>query len=415
MGTKQNVVSLAIILLGACFSTAQAANSDGQTRKDDQVAQVLCKSFQEHGGELDSSDGSTDAARKATHDYCRSVLKQAHVSERPAHHAAAHAADPPAAVQTSGAAGPSPCGTEKRLFVRADPIDNRYYAVESTSAGNAKGASISYTDERDNHTQTAAINGIVSYVAFGDCNPGVQEFTNWAIAPWVSSSGTWNEPVAKTENEALKVGVDFQFGIIQPSSLFDRQFIIVSPFAQTDYRGTAHASGVDIAYEPQADDIYLNQSKGPLFDGYLNGYWQILPEAEIRQVTSAGLTNLKVGDYEWFGGTARGNLFLFTNAPAGSWAADPAIANRISLIGTAQYYWDPRRSQEVRDYSAEIQYKLSGCSLGQDTSDCQTGGGKSSSTSAASSSSVSFEYDYGVDKDTLVFTQKYIAKLNFKY
>jgi hypothetical protein len=410
MGTKQNVVAITLFLLSVCLSTAQAANNDGKTSNDNQVARVLCKSFQKHDG--DAPNDSTDAARKATHDYCRSILKQPHVSAPPMHYAAVPAPDPPAAPQTSGAAGPSPCGTEKRLFVRADPIDNRYYAVEATSAGNAKGASISYTDERDNGTQTADVNGIVSYVAFGGCSGGVQELTNWAIAPWVSSSGTWSEPVKKTENEALKVGVDFQFGIIQPSSFIDRQFLIVSPFDQTDFRGTAHASGVDIAYEPQADDIYLNQSNGPLLGGYLDGYWQILPEVEIRQVTSAGLTNLKLGDYEWFGGTARGNLFLFTNAPPGSWAADPAIANRISLIGTAQYFWDSRHSQEARNYSAEVQYKLSGCSQGQSDPNCQTGGGNSAS---ASSSSISFEYDYGTDKDTLVFTQKYLAKLNYKY
>jgi len=152
----------------------------------------------------------------------------------------------------------------------------------------------------------------------------------------------------------------------------------------------------------------LTAPKNRIIPHLLNGYWELRAESEFRNVTSAGVTNLTVGNYEWFGGTIRGQLFLFYDPVPGSWEANSAIANRISLIGTYQDYGDARSSLEARKYSAEIQYKLSGCSMGQESDPkCQT--------SDQSSSSISFEYDWGTDKDTLVFTKQYLAKLSYKY
>ena len=48
-----------------------------------------------------------------------------------------------------------------------------------------------------------------------------------------------------------------------------------------------HAAGVSIAYEPVFPIAYLGQSRGSLIDGFLNGYWEALPEVEFRDVTSA--------------------------------------------------------------------------------------------------------------------------------
>jgi hypothetical protein len=324
-----------------------------------------------------------------------------------------------------------PCN--KRLFVRADPIDNSFYAVTTGAADQAKGASVSYTDNRAASTQKAEVNGIISYVVFGGnaCNEtvipvGTHAVTlTYAVAPWVSSSGTWNEPVTKTENEALKGGVDFQLKLFAPDFFNSQHFLIATPFDQTDFRGTAHASGVNLAYGPVFPDIHLGFSPYPLMNGYFDGYWEIRPEAEFRNVTSAGVTNLKVGDYDWYGGTVRGHLFLFTNPYGGSPSPYPAgfmgwpslLANRISLIGTAQYYTNTISSTkspaEIRKYSAEIQYKLSGCTTGDPSAGCQ--GADKVQGPNEPSTALSFEYDWGTDKDTLVFTQQYLVKLDFKY
>jgi len=303
-----------------------------------------------------------------------------------------------------------PCKTDKRLFVRADSLDNSYYLVTPAAPGNAKGASISYTNDQVQGTQTAAVNGVVSYIVAGSGVCGVQidnDVVTWAIAPWVSSSGTWNEPVKKGESDALKGGADFQLGILAPDFLNSQHYFILSPFAQTDYRDTAHASGVSLAYEPVFPIIYLGQSRGPLIDGYLNAYWELQAQSEFRDVTSPGLTNLTKGNYEWFGDTIRGHLFLFPDFAYSSQTWPSQIANRLSIIGTAQYYIDARSSTEIRAYSAEVQYKLTGCSEGDKSSKCQAG--------SSDSSAISFEYDRGTDKDTLVFKKQYLAKFSYKY
>jgi hypothetical protein len=370
---------------------------------------------------------------------CQQIWKQAAKSLPPkgGNSAANAQIAPPTMIETVAARGapplPAPPPTEdpcdKRLFVRADQMDNRFYLVSPGAADTAQGASVSYTDNRFAGTQTAAINGIVSYVIFGgnsqcgyySSNPITTQVgsTFWtpAIAPWVSSSGTWNEPVTKTGNEALKAGVDFQLEIFAPTFFNSQHYLVVSPFDQTDFRGTAHASGVNLAYEPMFPWIWMGLSNGQLIKGFLDGYWEARPEVEFRNVTSAGVTNLKVGDYDWYGGTLQGKLFLFTNAYDGSWVWPSLLANRISLIGTAQYYTNTINSTksptEIRKYSAEIQYKLSGCTTGDQAAGCQ--GSDQAQGNNQPSSSISLEYDWGTDRDTLVFIKQYLAKLNFKY
>jgi hypothetical protein len=72
------------------------------------------------------------------------------------------------------------------LFVRADPLDNFHYLIvpvngpsssadaKGDSASMAKGASISYADNRQAGTQTATVNGRVSYLALSE----------YCSAPW---------------------------------------------------------------------------------------------------------------------------------------------------------------------------------------------------------------------------------------
>jgi hypothetical protein len=115
------------------------------------------------------------------------------------------------------------------LFMRSDSLDNFNYvdqlsskAVSPDSSSNgqsdgqspnaaAKGASLSYTDNRNAATQTAAINARISYLLIGrvQCKPAeiapgytgdiTRPFIRgFAFAPFVSSDGTWNEPFATT-------------------------------------------------------------------------------------------------------------------------------------------------------------------------------------------------------------------------
>jgi hypothetical protein len=123
-------------------------------------------------------------------------------------------------------------------------------------------------------------------------------------------------------------------------------------------------------------------------------------------VSNPGLTQLIKGDHTWAGVTARPNLALF---PLNSTVAWPDwLGGRISLIATADLYRDLPNSTVARYYTAAIQYKLGQCKKdpkGSTDLPCAIQG----------SSSISFEYDWGTNRDTLVKVEQYLAKLGFAY
>jgi hypothetical protein len=61
-----------------------------------------------------------------------------------------------------------PCDPQ-RLYIRADSIDNYLYGV--TPAAKAKGASVSWLDDKRNDQRTLSVAGMVSYVLFRDLCP----------------------------------------------------------------------------------------------------------------------------------------------------------------------------------------------------------------------------------------------------
>jgi hypothetical protein len=280
-----------------------------------------------------------------------------------------------------------PCA--QRWFVRADPLDNFFYDVNA-GYGNAKGASVSYTNDEIAKTQAVTIDGIVSYVltntaCIDDPVPLAPYISGFALAPWVSANGTLNEPFKPTEKSALKAGFDVQIEAAY-TGMFDRQYFSASPYYQTDFRDQARVEGLTLAWEPVQHLILLGQGR-PLND-FIGGFWQLRAEADITQVDSVGLTKLALGRHDWVGATARANVFFFPIGVDHPWA--PWLLNRISFVGTAQFFRDTDIGRNVRYYTAALQYQLS------------------------SNTSISFEYDTGTSKDTLVSATQYLVKLNYK-
>jgi hypothetical protein len=280
-----------------------------------------------------------------------------------------------------------PCA--QRFFVRADPLDNFFYAVNA-GYGNAKGASVSYTNDQIAKTQTTAIDGIVSYVVtdaacLEDPVPLAPYISGFALAPWISANGTLNEPFKATERSTLKTGFDVQVEAAY-TGLFDRQYFSFSPYLQTDFLDEARIGGINLAWEPVQHLIFLGQGR-PIND-YIGGFWQLRAEADLLQVDKKGLTNLALGQHDWMGATARAYVYLFPIASEHNWPS--WLLNRISFIGTAQFFRDAVTGQNIHYYSAALQYALS------------------------SSIAVSFEYDTGTTKDTLVNANQYLVKLNYK-
>lgn len=289
-----------------------------------------------------------------------------------------------------------------RLYVRADRIDNLFYGVVGDySSGQAKGASVSYTDNRLTQSQNVTISGTVSYVLSPTpiwLDP--DHYSNFAVAAWLSGNGTWEHPLkAATDTSALKTGLDFQYMHFFPEGALEKILVDVAPYAQTDFDGRGRGGGTSFTLEPVIPAIYLGQSSGG--NRFFNGFWIFRPEYDVFNVTNPGLTKLTTGTYEWLGETTRAYLFLF---PSYNYKWPTWLADKFAVFATAQYYWDAHSKVDVRYYSAELQYNLSGCTAAQTSrSDCPQG-----------TAALSFEYDWGTDRDTLVQTQKYLMKLSYK-
>jgi hypothetical protein len=313
-----------------------------------------------------------------------------------------------------------------RIFLRSDRLDNRYQAFSGNGTaainggGGAKGASFSYTDNRLQQTQTGAISPTqnITVTGIASLSLGLVEPIDspWSFAPvaWVFDNGTYDRPKKVFgEDSALMTGVDLMF---QHSAAFlgtNTQYLIVSPYHQTDMYFDGRAEGISLSAEVERADWYLG-AVGMPNNGYLNGYVALRPEVTFLSVGNPGETNLMRRDYEWFGGTARGYLYLFPSCPKNSvfsctTSVPPWLRDRISLIGTALYFWDPQISRNVRYYTAEVQYNITGDKTDGTPIDGDKLAGR------RPTAAISFEYDYGVDRDMLVNINRYLIKLNLKY
>jgi hypothetical protein len=288
---------------------------------------------------------------------------------------------------------PDECHPSQNVYVRRDQLDTYLYGI--TPRSKAKGASVSFTDDRAGDVRTLTVDGVAAYVlARQPCLPRPAGYSiddaylsAYAIAPWVEAHGSINDPIKKSEKNSLKFGTNVEFTIFG-GGVFNYQAFIFAPYAQMDFRGVARAGGISAAWEPYQIAIRLGGSP-TLFSEYLDWYWQLRAEADIKRVERVGYTNLQIGSYGWIGGTARLNVFLFP-----TWANAPDfLRNRLHATGTFQAYWDVYSQARISSYSAELAYNL--------TED--------------GSASVSAGYERGTVKDTLEWVNQYVVKLNYKY
>jgi hypothetical protein len=311
------------------------------------------------------------------------------------------------------------------LFVRADPLDNFHYLVDpvqpsssdasSSSAGSAMGASINYTNNLVAGTQTATINGRVSYLLFGEtpCDaPNTREpfIYGFGLAPFISSNGTWNQPIKATSNSSLQMGADFQVAVSTAWPLLDFNYVYVSPYHQSDFRNLADINGVLFAWEPVSYKAFMDAAP-KTNNPYLSFFWQLRLEAEILNVQNVGLTNLAKGDHAWLGETIRANVGLFPQNSVIPWP--DFIAGRLSLIATAQNFYDAEATTSAKRanyYTVQLQYKLGPCKT-----PAASTAGDSTACAIQGSSAISLEYDTGTNKDTLVFANQYLAKFSYAY
>jgi hypothetical protein len=113
----------------------------------------------------------------------------------------------------------------------------------------------------------------------------------------------------------------------------------------------------------------------------------------------------------WLGGAARSYIFFFPSRGDGGWS--PYIADRLSFIGTFQYYWDANSKATAHIFSAALQYKIGACgTTGLMTSQS---GEKTQIPCTFGSPSLTVQYDTGTDRDTLQETKKIQVKLSYAW
>jgi hypothetical protein len=280
-----------------------------------------------------------------------------------------------------------PCDPQ-RLFIRADPLDNYLYGI--TPASKAKGASVTYTDDRLTKQKTATINGMLSYVLLRDLCPttpgnDIPFVSGYAVAPWVLANGNLTEPQSKKEKSSLQFGVEAQIEVSQ--LIWPRQVFTASPYIQTDFRGEARATGIKGYWDVYDAGAHI----GGYIDNdpYLGWFIQLRGETDFRNVSNPGLTGLTKTDYAWIGGTARLSLFFLPSALD----VPEAIRNRFSFIASVDYFHDMHTGADIRKYVATLKYNLN----------------------VEGTSSLALEYTKGTNKDTMERLNQYVAKLVFAY
>jgi hypothetical protein len=314
----------------------------------------------------------------------------------------------------AAAALPDPCALGQTFFIRRNALDTfqlgNEFRNDPLPVAKAKGASFSFTQDQLANTNTATINGRIQAIAFAHdalstcvdgkvTNPWATASTSgvllgYMIAPFIDMQGTAGSPRQKGETSALQGGIDMQLAIFR-GPLFDHQYLTLTPYYQTDFRGLADIQGVTAAWTPILPDIHLGGRIG-VPDPYVDWFWQFQAAYDERHVTSPGVTGLANRSYQWVGAVAQVHLMLFPDLSAmePAWKAPfPALLSRFYINGVANYYHDADSGMNIHLFEAELGYNIN------------TDG----------SSSISVKYDRGTDKDTLTRMQKYVVSLNYKF
>jgi hypothetical protein len=288
---------------------------------------------------------------------------------------------------------PNGCDTTPSLYIRKNPLDTFLYGIPDVAK--AQGASVSFTDDFANRARSATIDGFAGVALFRDpCVPrsgplDSSYLSGYVFAPFIDAHGTLSSKTprtVKTEHSVLTGGLDSQIEITD-GPLFKLQYLTVTPYGQTDFRGIAKGEGVTAKWEPYNLDFRLGGDRA-IFSDLFDWYWRLNAVADVKRLETVGLTNLTTGNYAWLGGTVILYIDLFPGE-----AMPVEIRNRLHLTSTFDGFHDANSGRNVRDYQTQLAYDLT----------------------ADGSTSVSVEYDRGTSKETLISLKQFLVKLNYKY
>jgi hypothetical protein len=303
----------------------------------------------------------------------------------------------------------NPCQAPQAIFVRRNSLDTFQLGGAPVQLSDAKGASASFAQDNLGPSTSTTVNARVEAVAYrydplSGCaggkvaspwsvDPSVSHL-GFAIGPFVDGQGTITNPMKKGEASALQSGVDLQF-TLTGAPLFDQQYLTLTPYYQTDFRGVASVEGFAAFWDPIAPDVHLGGRIGAP-DQFVDWFWQFRAAYDARRITNPGFTGLSNKSYDWVGAIAQVHIIPFPDLmPYEPGVESPfaAIAGRVFINGVVNYYWDANKSGSIHLYEVEFGYNM-------------TADGKSS---------ISVKYDNGTDESTLQAMKKYVVSLNYKY
>jgi hypothetical protein len=298
-----------------------------------------------------------------------------------------------------------PCAISSHLFVRRDRLDTFQLRDQAVDISSAKGASISGTDDERASTRMLTVNGRVEYLITGydaACGASLAGPTRphgapafgYAFAPFVDAQGTIDFPKKKTDSNNLQAGFDAQATILG-GPFFDDQYLILTPYVQTDFNGVAQIQGISAGWEPVNTTVHLGGYLTDPTNPYLAWFWQLRGEFDEKHVSAVGSTGLTKGNYDWLGGTVQVHFDFFPgygSIDPFSVSPFPTLENRFYTNLTLKSFWNANNDRSATWFEAELGYNI--------TDDKK--------------SSISVKYDYGTDKDTLVTSKKYLLAINYK-
>ena len=321
-----------------------------------------------------------------------------------------------------------PSGTVGPMFVmlRQNEYDELSFASPPRPGEIIQGASISYTNDQNAHTQTAPIQGLVGLSAYNWQSPYAYTYCStgpstsprqngndrvvlgdFGVGGFVLGDGTFDNPTKATDRSALRGALDADF-VLCNTPVFAQQDLQFIPYAQTDFLGRASIGGFDALWEPYSLDQHIGGRLDALAPKLIGHYFRVIGEANVFQVDNPGLTNFMPHTaYALLGATGQVRAVLFENNPS----VPPALCGRISLIGTAQYLEDViSPKQPVYLYGAEIDYNLSG--QGPSTVNCRS---PAPQVTTAGAATISFSYNQGTDIYTLLKQNVYKVALKIGF
>lgn len=303
-----------------------------------------------------------------------------------------------------------PCasgGKSIQVLLRRNSQDTFQLGAVPVPLTSAKGASISLTQDNSSHTNAVQINGRVQAIVASQhplerCKdgrtieaPGLYSNSiksGYVIAPFVDAQGTANNPKKSTESSVLQAGIDLQFQFLG-GPLPEAQYLILTPYHQTDFRSEASVQGFQAAWDFM--DRRLNLGGTSAYENpYFSFFWQARAEYDGKHVSTPGLSGLSQNNYSWLGGTLQAHVTFFPSYGGAIIGREStSISDRFYLNAMFNFYRDANHGKTINMYELEFGYNLSD-------------DGKSS---------VSFKYDKGTVKDTVLDTNKYVIGFNYKY